>query len=207
MHFTRFCAFCCGIWVVDAQGGGGGRLTLLTPAGWGCSSAPSPGIHCPQCPLPPAECHIPQSLLPSSENNPPHPLHLQHPWPWLPQKAAPGPQQPQPGVPSSMAKVTQEHPSAPALSQRDNKAMPLVPRPTQGQGCPHVIHFPADVAREGVWDTPISGLQPGTTARTLPADGHARKSWVYFHVKAVPSPEGAASSCPQGAGIWPHQHL
>lgn len=55
-------------WVVDVQGGGGGergRLTLPTPAGWGCNSAPSPGTAVPRVALPPAR-HIPQSLLPSS---------------------------------------------------------------------------------------------------------------------------------------------
>lgn len=91
------------IWVADAQRGGGrGKLTLSTPAGRGCRSAPSPGIQSPGWPCHQLECHIPQCLLPSSEKITPRPLCPEHAWPWAVPQKPPWSPPPQPGLHPSL---------------------------------------------------------------------------------------------------------
>lgn len=89
MHFAARARLVGGIWVAQGEGGGGGRLTLPQQAG-AAAQHPPLSIHWTQggpatswsvtfhslC------CHLVKKHL--------HPLHPEHPWPWVSLKTRPG---------------------------------------------------------------------------------------------------------------------
>lgn len=89
MHFAARARLVGGIWVAQGEGGGGGRLILPQQAG-AAAQHPPLSIHWAQggpatswsvtfhslC------CHLVKKHL--------HPLHPEHPWPWVSLKTPPG---------------------------------------------------------------------------------------------------------------------
>lgn len=204
-HFHAFHPFSCillhgpgwqgGIWVVDAQGGGG-RHTLSTPSRIGLQLSTLPSTHCPQggpattlsitsrslcchlvkktslSPMPGASLAlgVPQKpplvpLLPQPGLHPqpgvvPPPRHgqgdtvlstHQHP-------GGAGPRSMPPVLPYGARHWEPRSPRSTSAVPTENKAMPPIPKPTRGRGCPHIIHILRTWPAKGHRDSPDSGV-------------------------------------------------